>query len=58
MGFFSRLFGGGDRIELQDVPTQTEEQVSVEKQEEKLETHDQVQKPAEDSPFFDENTNQ
>ncbi len=58
MGFFSRLFGGSERIELQDIPAEAEEQVSAEKQDETSETHDEVQKPIEDSPFFDENTNQ
>ncbi len=58
MGFFSRLFGGSDRIELQDIPAETEEQISVEKHDEMPETHNETQKPADDSPFFDENTNQ
>ncbi|MFA5985958.1 MAG: hypothetical protein WC819_01245 [Parcubacteria group bacterium] len=56
MGFFSRLFGRDDHIEMQDVPAEPQEQETIE---DHGDTQDaQSEQSAEPSPFFDQNSDQ
>lgn len=60
MGFFSRIFRGSDRIVLEDVPAETEDDRSQEKQEEVgVESSNQsAQESSASSPFIDKDSSQ
>jgi hypothetical protein len=60
MGFFSRLFGRDDRIEMQDVPAEPHDQETTEDHgDTQQDTQDsQSGQSVESSPFFDQNGDQ